>query len=322
MNTSRYLAVAVLITGLAMLPSSGFAAQTNPENENDSRVVARVNSRPIYYSQLKSAIDTAKGRYKKFGGTGVPEETSRKLLSEELERQIAVELLRQAGEKVAGERVDKKLSEAGGGTSGGAHAAVASSGDPLSRERIRSQMLIDEYVAARGAKDISIPDDELIAYYKQNSTNFKEPESVRVSHILYKIPAAASAGEVEKIRKEIGTLRAEIIAGKGFEEAARQKSTCSSATKGGDLGYIKPNYMPREFDAVAFSMSPGSVSDVVRTRHGFHLIKVFDKKPERIPDLGELKDFIEKHLKREAQKKKIDEIVRELRRTASVEVLL
>jgi peptidyl-prolyl cis-trans isomerase C len=187
---------------------------------------------------------------------------------------------------------------------------------------VRRQLLADEYLAKRLDKDLKVPDAELKKYYEQNAKNFMEPESVRVSHILIKIPSKSKPEDIAQVRKEIEQIRAEIVGGKDFAEIARQRSACASSQAGGDLGYIKHNYMPQEFDTVAFALKAGELSDVVRTRHGFHLIKVFDKKPERLPEFAGLKDFIEKFLLKDVQKKKVEEIVSELRRDAKVEIFL
>lgn len=296
-------------------------------DSGENRVVAKVNDRPILFSQLKPVMNTAQSKFKKYGAGSMSDETMKRIQLEELERQIVFELLVQAGEKTFGKEIEQKVDEkifAKHANDPSDKKVRKSAGANISkdayREQVRRQLLVDEYLAKRGGKDLKVPEAELKKYYRENANNFIESESIRVSHILIKIPPKSKPEDIAQVRKEIEQIRAEIIRGKDFAEMARQRSACASSQAGGDLGYIKHNYMPLEFDTVAFALKAGELSDVVRTRHGFHLIKAFDKIPERVPEFAELKDFIEKYLLKEVQKKKVEEIVSELKRDAKVEI--
>lgn len=66
--------------------------------------------------------------------------------------------------------------------------------------------------------------------------------------------------------------------GADFAALAREHSTCPSKSKGGDLGWFGTGKMVPEFERACSTMSPGSVSDVVRTQFGFHVIKLTGRK--------------------------------------------
>ena len=70
------------------------------------------------------------------------------------------------------------------------------------------------------------------------------------------------------------TLKAEIVGGVDFADAARQHSTCPSGKSGGDLGEFSPGQMVREFDEVVFKQAVGEIHGPVRTQFGFHLIEI------------------------------------------------
>ena len=84
---------------------------------------------------------------------------------------------------------------------------------------------------------------------------------IRASHIL-----------VEKQSQAI-KVQEELKAGANFSELARKYSTCPSGKRGGDLGQFGRGQMVKEFEVVAFSLKPGQVSDPVKTKFGYHLIK-------------------------------------------------
>lgn len=89
---------------------------------------------------------------------------------------------------------------------------------------------------------------------------------VKASHILVN-----TKEEAEKIKEE-------IMAGKAFDAAAAEYSSCPSGSRGGDLGFFGKGRMVKEFEDAAFSLETGKVSDPVQTQFGWHLILVTDKK--------------------------------------------
>ena len=89
---------------------------------------------------------------------------------------------------------------------------------------------------------------------------------VRASHILVSTEQDA--------RNILGQLNA----GKKFAELAKQYSSCPSGAKGGDLGFFTRGRMVPEFEAAAFSLKTGQVSEPVKTAFGYHIIMVTDTK--------------------------------------------
>ena len=318
-----------LVMFMSSAATGSFALADTIKDTGENRIAAKVNARPIFINQLKPAIDIAQAKFKKYGTSEMPNETKNRLQLEELDRQIGFELLMQAGEKIYGKKIDQKVDEnikakqANDSKGEKPRKAVEKNlKNDSYRNQLRRQLLVDEYLAIQVNKDLKVPEAELKKYYEQNAKNFTESESVRVSHILIKIPPKSKPEDIDQARNEIERIRTEIAGGKDFAEMAKQRSACASSPAGGDLGYIKHNYMPQEFEKVAFALKTGELSAVVRTRHGLHLIKAFDKKPERVPEFAEMKDFIEKFLLKDLQKKRAEEVIKELRREAKVEIFL
>ncbi len=83
----------------------------------------------------------------------------------------------------------------------------------------------------------------------------------RASHILVKNSSLAN-----KIIKDLKE-------GKKFADLAKEFSTCPSKSKGGDLGWFGPGQMVKEFEDSVKKQSNGSVSKIVKTKFGFHIIK-------------------------------------------------
>ncbi|MEK3889215.1 foldase protein PrsA [Bacillus sp. FSL K6-3431] len=114
---------------------------------------------------------------------------------------------------------------------------------------------------------IKITDKEMKAYFDENKTKFNQEEQIQASHILVEDEATA-----KKVAKQ-------LVDGEDFAKLAKEYSKdTGSAENGGELGYFPKGKMVKEFETVAFSMEKGKISDPVKTEHGYHIIKVTDKK--------------------------------------------
>jgi len=107
-------------------------------------------------------------------------------------------------------------------------------------------------------------------------------QEVKASHILIQIkPDAAPEDTLDAFNKIID-IKKRIVAGEDFEKLARELSEDPSAKyNGGSLGYFTAMQMVYPFEEAAYQTKVGDISSIVRTRFGYHLIKVFDKKPSR-----------------------------------------
>lgn len=106
---------------------------------------------------------------------------------------------------------------------------------------------------------------------------------VDASHILKNIPADASPADTLAVYKEISQIKKDIEGGSiTFEEAAAKHSDDPSAKSNkGRLGYFTSMQMVYPFENAAYRTEIGQVSDIVRTRFGYHILKVHDKRDSR-----------------------------------------
>jgi peptidyl-prolyl cis-trans isomerase D len=125
------------------------------------------------------------------------------------------------------------------------------------------------------ADTIVVPDDELKKYYTDNLEKYSEPERRQASHILITYPADADTQSKEKARAKAEEVLAKLKGGEDFAELAREYSKDpGSADKGGDLGFFGRGDMVPEFEAAAYALNVGEVSDLIETSFGYHLIKL------------------------------------------------
>ncbi len=182
--------------------------------------------------------------------------------------------------------------------------------DPAVQSQIISmteQVMASEYIKHIQA-EIKINDDEIKAYYEGNKKEFQQAEQIKARHILVK-----TEDEAKAVRKELET-------NKDFAALAKDKSTGPSKTKGGDLGWFGRGQMVPEFEQVAFSLKKGEISDVVKTKFGYHIIKVDDKKKASEKSYEMVKKQIEDKLKQQKSKAVVDESKDKLMKKLKVEV--
>jgi peptidyl-prolyl cis-trans isomerase SurA len=109
-------------------------------------------------------------------------------------------------------------------------------------------------------------------------------QEVRASHILLKLPASPSVGDTARVYQQVMALRARIIEGEDFAAVAKGKGGSedpSAKQNGGDLGYFTSLQMVYPFENAAYETAIGDVSMPIRTRFGYHIIKVVDKREAR-----------------------------------------
>ncbi len=102
---------------------------------------------------------------------------------------------------------------------------------------------------------------------------------IKVSHILVMVPENEASEDTLKAYNKLINARKEIVGGKDFESVAKQYSEDPSvAENGGSLGYFGGFRMVYDFENAAFNTEVGEVSQPFRTKFGFHIVKVMDKR--------------------------------------------
>jgi peptidyl-prolyl cis-trans isomerase D len=165
----------------------------------------------------------------------------------------------------------------------------------IPEERVVRYVLIDpDMVKAQTQVD----DSELRQYYSQHLNDYKVPDRVNVAHILFKTTGKTPA-EVALIDKTAQNVLDQIRKGANFNELAKKYSEDSSASNGGNLGWIVRGQTVKNFEDTAFSMKPGEVSGLVKTEYGIHIIKVLEKQTAHLQTFTEVENDIRQTLEKQ-----------------------
>jgi parvulin-like peptidyl-prolyl isomerase len=159
-------------------------------------------------------------------------------------------------------------------------------------------------------------DEELRKYFNDNC-DFFQKTTVRLSHIVIRIPVGATDSERAEVRRRFSELRGKIAAGQvSFADAAREHSQCPSAPKGGDIGVVTRKWMVDEAVArAAFALKPRQVSDIVESEFGLHLLLVTERTEGKKVEFAEVIDDVRSNYVEDMRHK----VLLDLRRQARVE---
>jgi len=164
-------------------------------------------------------------------------------------------------------------------------------------------------------KDLPGPSKEaVLEFYEENKEQFKTAEQVRVGHIVKHIDWQTDEATAFNVTKK---AQEELKSGAAFEMLVEKFSDCPD--NGGDLGFITRGEMVEEFEDVVFNLGVGEISGIFRTRFGFHITKLYDRKPAVILPLKQLRDQVVKELKDQMRNKAIDDFVDQLKSKAKIE---
>ncbi len=241
---------ALVAAGLALFALPSAWAQTAAPKAADDAVVANVEGKPIYRSEVVRAFSSLPQQMQQAGFETIYPQL--------VERMIQQRLLVINGRK-------NNMAD----------------NDIVKRRLKRLEDAVIGEVYLNQLIEQNLTPGLLDTGYKEFLEQNPPADEVRARHILLKTEVDA--------KNVIGHLEA----GKKFEDAAKEFSTGPSAANGGDLGFFKRGDMVKPFAEAAFALKAGDVTPLpVKTRFGWHVIKVEDRRTTAAPSFEEMRPRI------------------------------
>ena len=323
-SSSRIVTITASLI-IAILSLQAIAAENTPAGEKVAVVNGVVITRTHYDKELKVHLERVTRQGRQISDDQLAA-LKKDVIDGLIEREVLYQESQKAGIKVDEQKIDDQIAgiKQRFGNEDNFKKALDSMG--LTEAEVRLQIkrglairgLIDQKVADK----IVVTEEETKAYYSGNPQFFKQPEQVKASHILIKVEPTADDAAKAAARKKIDEVQQKLKSGGDFAELAKEYSEGPTGPRGGDLGYFGRGQMVKPFEDAAFSIQVNEVSNMVETRFGYHLIRVYDKKPEKTLAYAEVKDKISERLKREKIQKGAQEYVEKLKKDAQIEKLL
>jgi parvulin-like peptidyl-prolyl isomerase len=189
-------------------------------------------------------------------------------------------------------------------------------------------ILASNYLREHVREKIRVTDDEIKAYMEKKPELLKTPETVVVRRILIGVQKDATQETVEAARKQAEEVLAKVKAGEDFaklseaysgekegkkeKKGKKEKEGKKIEKRSRDIVYIKKGKMGKEIDDIVFGLNIGEVSPVLRTREGFTIVKVEDKKPARNLTMKEVRLYVTSVLMAEKERDLTEALLKEL----------
>ena len=278
-NKTLFFALLISILIFSLITISGIAAQDTPSNETEATTETLVLPSETIIATFGDFTITMEDLNTMWDN--IPAEYKAQLTKGDVLDQIISEklLIQDAKSKNLenDEKVAKQISD------------------------MINQILVQALIEKEVLNTAKVTDEEATEYYKDNQEEFTEKEQVHLFNILV------------ETEEEANSVLGELNSGKDFSEVAKEKSTGPSADQGGDLGYITKGSIIPEIEEVVFTLEIDSITDVIKSDYGFHILKISEKKPEELKSFDDVRESIIQNLLPEKQKSAFDNLIEELK---------
>ena len=191
---------------------------------------------------------------------------------------------------------------------------IAPVDDETLRRELEMRLRVDRIMERVTAKVSAPKPKDVSDYYVKHREQFMTPESVHAAHIVKNIDEKTDEATA---REAIEAAERALAAGGDFAQLADEFSDCPG--RGGDLGFFAPGQMVEAFDLAVFALQPGQVSGIFRTDFGFHIAKVFARRPAGPQSLQDVKEQIAETLTNQKREKAVEQYLDKLISAAKVE---
>jgi peptidyl-prolyl cis-trans isomerase C len=305
----------------------GAPAAIKPMPPQIPDVLARVNSEKVERWEFDNAVKRMEAR----AGGPVPPDKRDEVLRGVLDQLVAYHLLAQESRArklpIADSDVDARLADIRKTfpTEEAFKQGIAAQGLTLDQLKLqaKSSLEVAKVIDIEVNSKVAVTDAEVKAFYDQNLDRFKQGDSVHAAHILIGVPQNATAEQKAEAKAKAAVLLKTIKAGGDFATLAKANSQDpGSAPNGGDVGFFPKGQMTPAFEEAAFKLKPGTMSGVVETPFGFHIIKVIERRAPRTAPFDEVSGQIKDFLMQGQREQKLERFVEQVKAKGKIEMLV
>ncbi len=327
-NFNKLKRLSICVAALAVLAADVFADEVQPVKANvqahapHAMYFAKVNGKEISLKEFQSAFRA--GVNKRFYHGKIPEaelQAFKQEVSQTLvDRVLLLEEAKRQGIKADQKVIEEKLA--------GYEKRYA--GKPFwvnNKENVipglRAALAEQNILATfeKQVKMVELPSEgEAKTFYDNNKALFTTPEKLRVSLILLKVAPSSPAAVWDAARKEAEELITRIKKGADFSTLARIHSGDSSASKGGDMGFIHKGMLANPAQVAIDTLKAGDVSQPIMLLKGVAIIRLEEKKPAQLNAFENVVERAQKLLQREKSKLAWADLLEQLRAKADIKI--
>ena len=272
---------------LAMIISSYGYSKTESSIQKLDRIIAVVDQDVITEKELQEKINSVISNLKNLKIEIPSESVLRKQVMERLiANSIQIQLALQTGLKINDAQVDKtieRIAEKNKLNVVDFKKTLEKDGTNFYkfREEIRNEITIAQLKEREVDSKIVITDGEIDNFLNAQSKEIQD--EYEVAHILIRVPEDVSPEELEKLKNKAEEASKQIQSGKNFTQVSSAFSETPNALEGGSLGWKKASDLPTLFVDALKKIEVGSLTPILRSPNGFHILKLINKKGSSAP---------------------------------------
>jgi peptidyl-prolyl cis-trans isomerase SurA len=297
MQTKRQIRVAVAMMAAGALALAASGSVNRARAEVIDGVVASVDGDPITSHDVKvynvsNSANAAPGA--PAPSPQDPDEVLKQLIQDRMLKSEA----HNYADRVNDDEIDRyiqNLEQTNHITDEQLHAQLKSDGvsDAEFRNRMREQVEAMTMIDKEVRQKVVVPESAIEHYYQDNPGEFTiTDEKYQLAQILIAVPKNASPQQVLALRDKAEAVHKQAVKGTDFGALALQYSDDDSKTKGGELGEFSPNDLNDQVAAGIKNLKAGDISGVIRTKYGFHILKVEAHQTSGLQPLSEVRGQI------------------------------
>ena len=192
------------------------------------------------------------------------------------------------------------------------------------KQNLRNQIITQQVIGKEVGSKMNISKQEEQAYYNEHKDELQQPEQIRLGEILISTDKNGQASDDPQVLSAADAKAKDVVEqikkGASFEDVAKKNSDGPTAAQGGDLGYFKRGTLAKELEDKTFAMKPGDVSDVIRTKQGYVILKVTEHAAAGIPALKDVENRVQDAIYMEKLQPALRAYLTKLREDAFIEI--
>jgi peptidyl-prolyl cis-trans isomerase SurA len=190
------------------------------------------------------------------------------------------------------------------------------------KQNMRTEIITQQVIQREVGGHLNVTKEEEQRFYEQHKSELERKEQVRLSEILVSTEQAGDDPQkVAAAKAKAEDLLKQIRSGGSFEDIAKKNSEGSTAAQGGDLGEpFERGKLAKQLEDLTFGMKKGDVSDVIRTKQGFVILKVTEHQPAGIPQLSEIENRLQEAVYMQKLQPALREYLKKLREEAFIDI--
>jgi peptidyl-prolyl cis-trans isomerase SurA len=319
----RSLSLVVVVAALLCRPVGVFADTVVEE------IVARVNNSIITRTQYQREEKQLRDEAQQQDATHADEmikQGEKDVLRGLIDRQLLLEKGKEmgiTGDAEVVKRLDEIRKQMKLDTMEDLEKAAESQGMSFEdfKQNLKSEYITQEVIKREVSPHINVTNQEVRHFYDQHKADMAQPEQVHLSEIL--ISTEQAGDDPQKLaaaKTKADDVLKQIRGGATFEDVAKKESQDPSAAQGGDLGAFPRGKLAKQLEDATFAMKKGDVSDVIRTRQGFVILKVTDHTAAGIPAFADIQDRVRDAVYMQRMQPAMRDYLKKLREEAFIDI--